>query len=139
MRSGLIGKRRSADLSFKYFFGDHSEEDPPVPIPNTEVKLFSADGTAWVTMWESRSSPNSCKKPLGNCYLPRGFFFSTIRRRRHIIPASVLWSLVSALPFPVSFFYLITPNPQLKVGRCCVSGVIRFFYICLLSSDFSDF
>ena len=26
--------------------GDHSEEVPPVPIPNTEVKLFSADGTA---------------------------------------------------------------------------------------------
>jgi hypothetical protein len=39
------------------FIGGHSEEDPPVPIPNTEVKLFSADGTAWVTVWESRSPP----------------------------------------------------------------------------------
>ena len=38
-------------------FGGHSEEDPPVPIPNTEVKLFSADGTAWETVWESRSPP----------------------------------------------------------------------------------
>ena len=28
--------------------GDHSEEVPPVPIPNTEVKLFCADGTAFV-------------------------------------------------------------------------------------------
>ena len=47
------------------FFGGHSEEDPPVPIPNTEVKLFSADGTAWETMWESRSPPNFCTtKPL---------------------------------------------------------------------------
>ena len=26
--------------------GDYSKEVPPVPIPNTEVKLFSADGTA---------------------------------------------------------------------------------------------
>ena len=25
--------------------GDDSNEDPPVPIPNTEVKLVIADGT----------------------------------------------------------------------------------------------
>src|SRR5579872_3626182 len=29
----------------------------PVPIPNTEVKPSTAHGTAWVTAWESRSSP----------------------------------------------------------------------------------
>ena len=28
-------------------------EGPPVPIPNTEVKLFSGDGTWWATAWES--------------------------------------------------------------------------------------
>ena len=33
----------------------YSEEDTPVPIPNTEVKLFSADGTWWATAWESRT------------------------------------------------------------------------------------
>jgi len=33
------------------------KEETPVPIPNTEVKLFSADGTAWVTEWESRTLP----------------------------------------------------------------------------------
>ena len=38
-------------------FGGNSEEEIPVPIPNTEVKLFSADGTAWGTAWESRSPP----------------------------------------------------------------------------------
>jgi hypothetical protein len=37
--------------------GDHSEEDPPVPIPNTAVKLLSPDGTAQATVWESRKSP----------------------------------------------------------------------------------
>ena len=26
--------------------GDHSVVDPPVPIPNTEVKRYSADGSA---------------------------------------------------------------------------------------------
>ena len=37
--------------------GDHGEGEIPVPIPNTEVKSFSADGTAWVTVWESRTLP----------------------------------------------------------------------------------
>ena len=45
------------------FFGGDSEEDTPVPIPNTEVKLFSADGTAWVTMWESRTVPDFLMAP----------------------------------------------------------------------------
>ena len=37
--------------------GDISEEATPDPIPNSEVKLFCVDGTAWVTAWESRTSP----------------------------------------------------------------------------------
>ena len=39
------------------FLGDHGEGVIPVPIPNTEVKPFSADGTAWATVWESRTLP----------------------------------------------------------------------------------
>ena len=35
---------------------DDSQEVPPVPIPNTEVKLHGADGTAGATLWESRLS-----------------------------------------------------------------------------------
>ena len=34
----------------------------PVPIPNTMVKTQAADGTALVTVWESRWLPNSFKK-----------------------------------------------------------------------------
>lgn len=37
--------------------GGDSLKDPPVPIPNTEVKLQGADGTAGETRWESRSPP----------------------------------------------------------------------------------
>ena len=37
--------------------GDYSSEVTPVPIPNTEVKLTCADGTAGY-LWESRSSPD---------------------------------------------------------------------------------
>src|SRR5580658_4270857 len=37
--------------------GDHSGRVTPVPIPNTEVKPASADGTWGEAPWESRSSP----------------------------------------------------------------------------------
>lgn len=45
---------------FKRVFreGGYSDEDTPVPIPNTEVKLIYADGTARATVWESRSPPS---------------------------------------------------------------------------------
>ena len=36
--------------------GVYSDGDPPLPIPNREVKPVSADGTA--PGWESRSMPN---------------------------------------------------------------------------------
>ena len=37
--------------------GGDSKEDPPVPMPNTEVKLLNADGTWWATARESRKLP----------------------------------------------------------------------------------
>ena len=37
--------------------GGESKEDPPVPMPNTEVKLFSVDGTWRETARESRTLP----------------------------------------------------------------------------------
>ena len=37
--------------------GDDSKEDPPVPMPNTEVKLLNVDDTWWATAWESRKLP----------------------------------------------------------------------------------
>ena len=41
------------------FFGGNGKEETPVPIPNTEVKLFCADGTAWEAEWESRTPPKN--------------------------------------------------------------------------------
>jgi len=37
--------------------GGHSEGEPPLPIPNREVKPLYADGTAGETLWESRKPP----------------------------------------------------------------------------------
>jgi hypothetical protein len=39
------------------FSGGHGERETPVPIPNTAVKPLSVDGTARVTVWESRTLP----------------------------------------------------------------------------------
>src|SRR5438270_3567875 len=43
--------------------GGHSGGVTPVPIPNTEVKTASADGTWGATPWESRSSPGFLDRP----------------------------------------------------------------------------
>jgi hypothetical protein len=64
---------------FKWFIisGGYSKEVTPVPIPNTEVKVFSADGTTWETVWESRTLPEILiKKTLGNhSLITKGFLF----------------------------------------------------------------
>ena len=42
-----------------HIVGVFNAEGPPVPIPNTEVKLCSADNTSLETMREDRSRPTS--------------------------------------------------------------------------------
>ena len=49
--------------------GVYSDGDPPLPIPNREVKPVSADGTA--SRWESRSMPNLER---GRVLVTRPFF-----------------------------------------------------------------
>ena len=38
--------------------GSYGLKVTPVPMPNTKVKLQSANGTAGVALWESRSLPD---------------------------------------------------------------------------------
>ena len=38
--------------------GDDGIEVTLLPIPNRTVKVYSADGTAWETVWKSRTSPD---------------------------------------------------------------------------------
>ena len=49
------------------FAGGHRIRVPPVPIPNTEVKPDTADGTIWETVWESRSLPALLPKGPRRC------------------------------------------------------------------------
>ena len=39
-------------------------EDPPVPIPNTEVKLIRVENTWLETAWEDRTMPVHGKNPM---------------------------------------------------------------------------
>ena len=41
--------------------GAFNDEGPPVPIPNTEVKLISAEDTCLATDWKNRSVPTQIK------------------------------------------------------------------------------
>ena len=54
--AGIIRPGRASHFVV-FFPGGYTEEVTPVPIPNTEVKLFRADGTAGATLWESRTLP----------------------------------------------------------------------------------
>ena len=75
---------RSLDVRFSGYAkpykisGDYGERDPPVPIPNTEVKPFSADGTWLETTWESRTLPDSMKRK--DLPVRVGLFFSYNRK-----------------------------------------------------------
>ena len=65
-------------------FGGDSGGVTPVPIPNTEVKPASADGTWVVTPWESRTPPDFvCLKALRS--MPQGL-------RRFQPPVVLSWS-----------------------------------------------
>ena len=44
--------------------GGYDEKDTPVPIPNTVVKLLSADDTWLVTARESKSLPDLYQGPV---------------------------------------------------------------------------
>ena len=70
------------------FFGGYSEDVTPVPIPNTEVKLFSADGTAREAWWESRTPPKilykACHRKMAGFFIAgfiRGFVRGMALRR----------------------------------------------------------
>ena len=57
LRISVRTQTASAVARYPRISGDDFEEATPDPIPNSEVKLFGADGTARVAVWESRTSP----------------------------------------------------------------------------------
>ena len=68
--------RKTIDL------GGHSGGEIPVPIPNTEVKPASADGTWLDSAWESRTPPVSQHASLASARLAARFGPVAARRAR---------------------------------------------------------
>lgn len=62
--------------------GDNSGGATPVPIPNTEVKTSSADGTAGESRWESRSSPGIISADAPSSSLDGAFVVLSCRGSR---------------------------------------------------------
>ena len=72
--------------------GDNGEEVPPVPIPNTVVKLFCVEDTWWATARENRSSP---EQTAG--FLPAVFLFFLLI----IVFMKVIWYTLTVVIFAV--------------------------------------
>ena len=51
---GKTLKARKAKLNSFKFSGNNDSEEPPVPIPNTEVKLTDAENTCEIPCWEDK-------------------------------------------------------------------------------------
>ncbi len=101
-------------------FGGDSDRATPVPIPNTEVKPVSADGT-WVdSPWESRTPPDfSCKGPdfgRAPCRFPAG---SRNRRTRGVWPvrgaSRILGRSVGSVHALAPCFF-VAPSGQVRVS-----------------------
>ena len=63
----VVGNATRDDEGEKACVGGQGREGPPGSIPNPEVKLTSADGTARATAWESKPLPTlafSCASRL---------------------------------------------------------------------------
>ena len=68
------------------FAGGHRIRVTPVPIPNTEVKPDTADGTVRETAWESRSLPAVIsKKPEAHEQVRLGLFRFPWRVRARLL------------------------------------------------------
>jgi hypothetical protein len=88
-------------------FGDDIEKAIPDPIPNSEVKLLRADGTAQTPVWESRTSPGYSPS-LGS--LRSGAFFISSGDNRslpRLLPDSASVSL--ATRFYRSSYLIVHP------------------------------
>src|ERR1019366_5649885 len=92
------------------FLGDPSEEDAPVPIPNTAGKLLSPDGTARASVWESRTSPGFNSKRL----IQR----PSLRRGPFVFFLTLFPPISFARPFrPVLYSNRVLTNFRNKPGR----------------------
>ena len=137
----VVVKQSLRSIGIKKLKGVYGKGDPPLPIPNREVKPFSADGTA--DRWESRKMPNSDGESYSDVTLS---FFVLSFVSRLVLSYLVLSYLISSclvlscvrvvfsflwcvLFGPFSFFCLLSAAFfALCSLRCSVSSLFHFFF-----------
>src|SRR5690606_36783370 len=110
--------------------GGHSGGATPVPIPNTEVKPSSADGTRLGTAWESRSLP---EVDLESLTVRWGFLISSTRPKQTRCAVVPIASIASITLPPLQEYPC--GNNLARSGRC-VNSVLR---ACIGSSSAARF
>ena len=89
--------------------GAYYDEGPPVPIPNTVVKLIRAEDTWRATAWKNRSVPT-----LASHFCERLFLiYILLRGRCHAFFLIFFWL----------YCIMILPN---KNSICCHKDCVRF-------------
>jgi hypothetical protein len=111
-----IRKKTHSLCNFQRIFifssGDYGMKVTPVPIPNTTVKLQCANGTAGVTLWESRLSPGLKKRYI----LYNVFFYCFLiscTTKRGAVPLYkylVVYNVIEPLLIFLCIVQGLTPN-----------------------------
>jgi hypothetical protein len=86
--------------------------------PNTEVKLFSANGTAWETVWESRTPPDYLSKSPDRVQLPVRAFCILPFFHREFGPEPLL----PAAPEGVNIRVSLGHKFSCQTGTCIFTG-----------------
>ena len=129
----VVVKQSLRSIGIKKLKGVYGKGDPPLPIPNREVKPFSADGTA--DRWESRKMPNLDGE--SNRDVTLSFFVLSFVSRRFFSSLFVSFRLVCCVH---SVFFFVMCCFGFFLSFLCFllfSPWLCFFFFCLLSVAFS--
>ena len=124
---------RSGYLSQVKYCGGYSGEDPPLPIPNREVKLTSADGTATPSgrvgscrfsghLIEDIQSGVLFLYPALTALLPS---LRSALRRPSLLPSLLALLCCSALPFYTSTQEQNRLREIHRASECTLQGLLR--------------
>ena len=103
--------------------GVHYDEGPPVPIPNTVVKLIRAENTWRAASWKDRSAPTQITgllKQAGETYSSIAQSVEHAAVNRRVVGSSPTWGAKKTDTLCVSvffFFFSIEINPRFYRGK----------------------
>ena len=93
-----------------FIVGVFNGEGPPVPLPNTEVKLTSAENTCLATDWEDRSMPTQ-RKDSPSAVFSLSLLSAEVSLRFFVTLIPLLTPGARILPLPWALFLYAAPSP----------------------------